>query len=127
MKACPFRTLALPSGSQQLKLKAMQGQSVAHRIITECTDFISAKSLCSTDTEYSADCVEFCPHEGYQHIFVCGTYQVLEPAVPGESSRIQAQTISVSDDDDEEPFVPRQTQRTGRILLFRVDEDETGL
>ena len=30
-------------------------------------------------------------------------------------------------DPSEEEVVPRQTQRTGRILLFQVDEDQTSL
>lgn len=30
------------------------------------------------DTEYSADSVEWCPHEPNQNLFVCGTYQLQE-------------------------------------------------
>jgi len=38
------------------------------------------RSLASADTDYSADCIEFCPFQGFENIFVCGTYQVIEPA-----------------------------------------------
>lgn len=34
--------------------------------------------LDSYDTEFSADSVEWCPHEPNQGFFVCGTYQLKE-------------------------------------------------
>lgn len=34
------------------------------------------QTLCSYDTIYSADSVEWCPIEPYQNIFICGTYQL---------------------------------------------------
>lgn len=39
---------------------------------------VNLKTLSTADTDYSADSVEWCPHEPYQNIFVCGTYQLLE-------------------------------------------------
>lgn len=35
-----------------------------------------AETLQVLDTEYSADSVEWCPHEGYQEVLLCGTYQL---------------------------------------------------
>ncbi|KAI9632499.1 WD40-repeat-containing domain protein, partial [Dioszegia hungarica] len=79
-----------------------------------------ATSLCSFDTGYSADCIEFCPHEGFEHIFVCGTYQVLEPAAAVPVGRDDE-----DEEEEEEDAAPRQTQRTGRLLLFKVDQDQS--
>ncbi len=60
-------------------------------------------ALHTFDTEYSADCVEFCPNEGFQDVFVVGTYQVLA----GKET---------------------ETNRTGRFYLFKVgDYKDDGL
>lgn len=64
-------------------------------------------TLQTYDTEYSADSVEWCPHKPYQHLFVCGTYQLDQ----GESL-----TSSSS-----------QTIRKGRILLFSYDVEQNFL
>ncbi len=32
------------------------------------------------DTDFPADCLEFCPNDQYQDIFVCGTYKLLDQA-----------------------------------------------
>lgn len=86
----------------------------------------TATSLSRVDTDYSADCVEFCPFEGYQDIFVCGTYQVLEPSVSaapsGESSGSEG-AIRDEEEDEVEAPAPKQTNRTGRLLLFQVDKE----
>lgn len=81
------------------------------------------------DTVYSADCIEWCPFEPYQDIFVCGTYQVLEPAAASTSVTPAAvqndKTIDELEDSDDEvdtSDAPKtQTQRTGRLLVFRAD------
>ena len=39
---------------------------------------MSTKTLCSLDTGYYADTVEWCPLEGFESYLVCGTYQLLE-------------------------------------------------
>lgn len=79
-----------------------------------------AASLAYVDTDLSADCIEFCPFEGYQEFFICGTYQVLAPeATP--------KTVDDESDDEAGPSSsagPTQTRRTGRLLLFRVSADE---
>lgn len=83
-------------------------------------DPLTAKSLARVDTEYSADSIEFCPHPGFEDLFVCGTYQVLEP-----------NTTAPSDGDDGEDLEvdasKRQTERTGRLLLFQVTDDQAGV
>lgn len=62
-------------------------------------------TLDTFDTKYSADSVEWCPAEGFNDLFVCGTYQL----VPGEESG-SSETRNV------------QT-RLGRIFLFRVIQE----
>ncbi|XP_075155113.1 diphthine methyltransferase isoform X2 [Haematobia irritans] len=56
----------------------------------------------SVDTEYSADSVEWCPHPGYNNLFVCGTYQLKE---------------KTEDNPGETPVC----QRKGRIYLYEFD------
>lgn len=70
------------------------------------------------DTDYSADVVEFCPTEGSQQLFVCGTYQLLnadgsKAASPGSGSESKSA-------DGEEHTSP-ETSRTGRLYLFSLD------
>ena len=46
----------------------------------------TARPLHQYDTEYSADAVEWCPLEGYQHVMLCGTYQLAPQDKPDEVS-----------------------------------------
>lgn len=46
------------------------------------------RTLAKWDTEFSADSVEWCPIAPYQHIFVCGTYQLMEGSDQLTSSRL---------------------------------------
>ncbi|XP_023231597.1 diphthine methyltransferase-like isoform X1 [Centruroides sculpturatus] len=46
--------------------------------------------LWNTNTPYFADSVEWCPHSPYQHIFVCGMYQLEENNTKGEQKRLGA-------------------------------------
>ncbi|XP_062564072.1 diphthine methyltransferase-like isoform X2 [Armigeres subalbatus] len=65
-------------------------------------------TLHTYDTVYSADSVEWCPHNPYQQLFVCGTYQL--------------------DDKEESPTSnTSQTVRKGRILLFEFNSDQNAL
>ncbi|WVQ74488.1 hypothetical protein IAR50_004089 [Cryptococcus sp. DSM 104548] len=85
-----------------------------------------ALSLAYVDTVYSADSIEFCPFDGFQDLFVCGTYQIVKPEegraaqTPQEGAKDKDED---SDSDEEEEFVPQLTQRVGRLLLFQVDEE----
>lgn len=94
-------------------------------------------SLDKVDTELSADCIEFCPHDGFHDIFVCGTYQVLTPKsgssgeqtawTPELTTAATSTTEGGDGDSDEEIAAPKPTQRTGRLLLYRIGEDRASL
>lgn len=90
------------------------------------------------DTEYSADSIEWCPLEGYRDLFVCGTYQVVQPDPPAAAKRADevegdeeaggvaeesgsTRSDGFDDEDEEEGFPPKPTQRTGRLLLFQAN------
>lgn len=62
-------------------------------------------TLHTYDTVYSADSVEWCPHNPYQQLFVCGTYQLDD----------KAESISSN---------TSQTVRKGRILVFDFDLEQ---
>lgn len=62
-------------------------------------------TLHSIDTVYSADSVEWCPHEPHHDLFVCGTYQ-LEDASQVDEGQSQFDT---------------KCKRKGRIYFFRFD------
>jgi len=76
----------------------------------------TAISLTSADTIYSADCIECCPFPGFQDIFICGTYQVLE------ASPTSTQQILAHENNGDIP-AHSQTARTGRLLVYQVGED----
>jgi diphthamide biosynthesis protein 7 len=106
--------MALPTATSQALLRA---------------ELTTAASLFQVDTVYSADCIEWCPFDGFQDIFICGTYQVLEPKLPekeGDASQARGNGSDAEEDEDELSDAPKkQTQRTGRLLVFEVD-GETG-
>ncbi|XP_018574760.1 diphthine methyltransferase [Anoplophora glabripennis] len=58
-------------------------------------------TLFSFDTEYSADSVEWCPHEPNQNVFVCGNYYLLDCDEAGQKKRL------------------------GTIMLFSVTQNNT--
>ena len=45
------------------------------------TEHTNVHTLHAVDTEYSADSVEWCPVPGFQHVLVCGTYQLADSKV----------------------------------------------
>ena len=49
--------------------------------------------LHSWDTEYSADAVEWCPVPDYQHILLCGTYQLDNTAAQQQQQQQQQQVV----------------------------------
>lgn len=67
-----------------------------------------AETLCSLDTGYYADTVEWCPVEGFESYLVCGTYQLLEK----------------NDRDDEcpEDYSSDGNVRVGNVQLYSLDE-----
>uniref|UniRef100_A0A182LZR2 methylated diphthine methylhydrolase n=1 Tax=Anopheles culicifacies TaxID=139723 RepID=A0A182LZR2_9DIPT len=64
-------------------------------------DKLNIQTIVSYDTEQPADSVEWCPQEGWEDIFVCGTYQLER-------------------DQETSP-----ANRKGRILLYRFDVEAT--
>ncbi|WRT65597.1 uncharacterized protein IL334_002542 [Kwoniella shivajii] len=93
---------------------------------------MQAISLAHVDTIYSADSIEWCPFEGYEDSFVCGTYQIIKPeeASLHEPTQLEkkerGEEESDDDDDDDVDEGPsKPTQRKGRLLLYHVDDDDT--
>ncbi|KAG8998509.1 hypothetical protein FRB94_006854 [Tulasnella sp. JGI-2019a] len=64
-------------------------------------------SLCSFDTIYCADSVEFCPHPLATDILVCGTYQLQKPDASHPT-------------ENQSPIAQR---RLGRCYIFSVDNE----
>ncbi|KAF8560353.1 WD40 repeat-like protein [Imleria badia] len=63
------------------------------------------------NSSWPADSVEFCPHDGSQDIFVCGTYNL-------ESTQTKN---TIDDDTDDAPTGPKTIQkRRGKCLVFRL-------
>lgn len=62
-----------------------------------------SRTLCSLDTRYYADTVEWCPIKGFENYLVCGTYQLLEK-------------ISTSDSQSDSNI------RVGNVQLYCLDE-----
>ena len=46
------------------------------------------------DTEYSADSVQWCPIPGYQHVLLCGTYQLGQQTQNQEEKSQQVSLLS---------------------------------
>ena len=62
------------------------------------------------DTVFPADSLEFCPTVGYQEIFVCGTYNLLEqPPSQSESEEVGSSVAQ---------------KRRGQCLVFRTNPCE---
>ncbi|WVW80033.1 hypothetical protein I302_102006 [Kwoniella bestiolae CBS 10118] len=90
-----------------------------------------AKSLAYVDTVYSADSIEWCPFNGYQDIFVCGTYQIVKPedeetpALQNSDKKGNEEGEEDDDDEDIDAGPSKPTQRVGRLLLYQVGEDDS--
>ncbi|KDR84997.1 hypothetical protein GALMADRAFT_54096 [Galerina marginata CBS 339.88] len=69
--------------------------------------------MAAFDTTFPADSLEFCPTIGFQDIFVCGTYKLLD------------QPALVSDPKADSSSKVLQTRR-GQCLAFRVRPDNNG-
>nr|XP_018264604.1 WD40 repeat domain 85 [Kwoniella dejecticola CBS 10117]OBR86762.1 WD40 repeat domain 85 [Kwoniella dejecticola CBS 10117] len=89
---------------------------------------MQAKSIAYVDTVYSADSIEWCPFEGYQDIFVCGTYQIIKPE-DAEQAAVPDPSVDVMHEDSEEEEIEagpsKPTQRKGRLLVYQVAEDDS--
>lgn len=109
-----------------------------------------ADALATVDTEYTADSIEFCPHEGSEQFFTCGTYQVI-PVTKSEKSKNSDPNGTAADgpaiglangtsddtvakpsqnidsngsdiDSDEDEATP-PAPRVGRLYLFKLEGD----
>ncbi|WVQ64803.1 uncharacterized protein L199_002972 [Kwoniella botswanensis] len=92
------------------------------------TAMSQANSLAYVDTVYSADSIEWCPFDGFQDIFVCGTYQIVKPEEQIQTKEQQPEGADKGDDDEEEEFYigpSKPTQRVGRLLVYQVEEDDS--
>jgi len=61
------------------------------------------------DTVFPADSLEFCPTIGYQEVFVCGTYNLLEQPSQSESKEVGSSVTQ---------------NRRGQCLVFRTNPRE---
>lgn len=65
-------------------------------------DDINVRTLCTFNTTFPADTVEWCPVDRYRHILACGTYELIKTDSDTKSTR---------------------QFRRGQILLFHVASD----
>ena len=71
-----------------------------------------SSTICFADTGLYVDTVEWCPHQGHQNLFVCGTYQLLEQ--PPNQDYVES-----SEHVDDTPAKP---VRVGNIQLYSFNE-----
>ncbi|EDO48279.1 predicted protein, partial [Nematostella vectensis] len=71
---------------------------------------MSYKTLCTRDTGYHADTVEWCPIEGFEEFLVCGTYQLIEKGG-------QKQVAHLGEDN-----VSQFGRRVGDIQLYQLEQ-----
>lgn len=63
------------------------------------------------DTDYPADSVEFCPSAGFEDVFVCGTYKLLQ------NSRRESEDVAND---------ASSRQRIGKCIVFKVSRGQDG-
>lgn len=68
--------------------------------------------LCSEDTEYSADSVEFCPTPGFRQLLACGTYQLKPPEDANNEDREAPNELG------ESKSSTKPHKRLGRCLMY---------
>lgn len=72
-------------------------------------------TLCTLDTGYYADTVEWCPAKGFEDYLVCGTYQLLENKEKNDGSALSP-----------EEYSSIGNKRVGNVQLYRLNESRTG-
>ena len=71
------------------------------------------------DTEYPADSVEFCTSPGYEKIFVCGTYKLIEPTT------VQSSADDLNDEIQNAAVnTPPLRKRVGECILLKLREED---
>lgn len=73
-------------------------------------------TLCTLDTGYYADTVEWCPAKGFEDYLVCGTYQLLENKEKNDGSALCP-----------EEYSSIGNKRVGNVQLYRLNESRTRL
>lgn len=71
-------------------------------------------TLCTLDTGYYADTVEWCPAKGFEDYLVCGTYQLLENKEKNDGSALCP-----------EEYSSIGNKRVGNVQLYRLNESRT--
>lgn len=70
------------------------------------------KTLCTKDTGFYADTVEWCPIKGFKDVLVCGTYQLIESKNLTGSASLEEGTQALP------------ARRVGDVQLYRLDKSE---
>ncbi|XP_035694319.1 diphthine methyltransferase-like isoform X2 [Branchiostoma floridae] len=82
----------------------------------------STRQLQVLDTDYSADCVEWCPVPGYHDVMVCGTYQLAQQEAPSSSPEPvcvnHIMFFRLTCDDSGTTAAPQT--RLGRLLCYHL-------
>lgn len=73
-----------------------------------------SRTICSIDTGYCADTVEWCPCQDFESYLVCGTYQLIE-----ENGQENDDTASSCASDES---IARGSMRVGNVQLYYLDE-----
>ncbi|KAK0079458.1 hypothetical protein PV325_001246 [Microctonus aethiopoides] len=84
------------AGSRSSAERIKRGIVHARILVREC--LIMFTTLETFDTKFSADSVEWCPIDGFNDLFVCGTYELTK----------------------EKEELLQQQKRLGKIFLFRI-------
>ena len=73
-----------------------------------------SRTICSIDTGYCADTVEWCPCQDFESYLVCGTYQLIE-----KNGQENDDTASSCASDES---IASGSMRVGNIQLYYLDE-----
>jgi len=73
-----------------------------------------SRTICSIDTGYCADTVEWCPCQDFESYLVCGTYQLIEKNGP-ENDHTASSCAS-------DESIASSSMRVGNIQLYYLDE-----
>lgn len=71
------------------------------------------RTICSIDTGYCADTVEWCPCQDFESFLVCGTYQLIE-----KNDQENDNASSCASDES----IASGSMRVGNIQLYYLDE-----
>lgn len=78
------------------------------------------------DTLFPADTVEFCPIPGYESLFVCGTYKLIEKGNGGGTFSVEDSVDEKNESAAGEASTSSSRKRVGECTLLKLDEDGDG-